>query len=251
MDVRRRKFLQKVSLVFGAVSIPGLSWGMESMEVGKDATSIIHVGLKTLKFFKEGDIAINQTLKSGFTVLTHVRNFKFSEFGSKETIDALLYGGNAKIIASDLNASGLPWVNSSLKEKPEYVKDYLITNRLGKRVGILGIDFEQSYNSVDQAMRFVTKKADFLKRDLGCEQVFCLVTDPKLKDSKSSWADVISSSDYVDVFFATCTSSKTNNLWVLPNQQGKQTLLSIQSEREENNSEIELKESVINSFKRD
>ncbi|WP_373398749.1 hypothetical protein V8V91_03365 [Algoriphagus halophilus] len=251
MDVRRRKFVQKISLVVGAFSIPGMSWGIESEKVVKKAKSIIHVGLKTLKFFEGRDLEPFQTLKSGFTVLTHVRDFNFSEFESKETIDALLYGGNAKMIASDPNSSGLPWVNSSLKEKPEYVKDYLITKRLGKRVGILGIDFDQSFNSVDQAMLFVNKKADFLKQNLDCEQVFCLLTDPKLKDSKSSWADVISSSDHVDVFFATCVSSKTNNLWVLPNQQGKQTLLSIQSEKEENNSEIELKESVINSFKRD
>ncbi|MBN3518960.1 hypothetical protein JYB62_03015 [Algoriphagus lutimaris] len=251
MDVRRRKFVQKVSLVFGAVSIPGLSWGMGSKEVVKDTKSIIHVGLKTLKFFKGGDLESNQSLESGLTVLTHVRNFNFSEFGSKKMLDALLYGGNAELIANEPESSDLPWVNSNLDGNPEFVKDYLITNRIGKKVGILGIDFEKSSRNIDETIRFVNKKADFLKQDLGCEQVYCLLTDPKLKDSNSSWEGVLSKSDQVDVFFATCASAITNNLWVFPNLKGRQTLLSIQSEREENNSEIELKESVINTFKKD
>lgn len=251
MDFYRRKFVQKLSFALGAVSIPGLSLGMNSVNSIKKPSSILHVGEISLFKKNKFDFKWDKTLKSGFTVVTNSGNLGFSNINSSDLFDAVLFTAQSNINHDIFSETMVPWVNSNLEGNPVYVKEYLITERLGKKVGILGIDFKNSSETVPQLIQLIKSKAGYLKGNMGCDQIYCLIDDPKGIDPNTSLVDLVQESEEVDIFFASSTSSVATNLWALPNLSGRQVLLSVQSGKGENYSQLDLKNCEINTYKQE
>lgn len=249
--MKRRLFLEKVSLVAGAISIPNFTMGDVLFGNSQRTNIIFHSGGKT--FFDNVSLSSKNGLGSTFNLLSGLADLEDSAFDNLSVggLDAVLFEKQAedKIIGN--KKENLPWVNSNLENKPSFIKDFLISKRLGKTTGILGIDFYADGTNVDALVKNINEKAANLKNNLNCDQIFCLINDPKANNENISFADIVQESDAIDIFFASCKISSSNRLMALKNKEGRQILLSLKSYKVSRNPEIEMGNSQIKSYRGD
>lgn len=245
MRIKRRLFLEKLGLSLGVLAIPNFGWSTSFLKEIPVASSIIHLGSGASQFDKVAEKA--EQFPSPVTFITKASNIDLS---SNLKIDAALYGTKLNGEINVLKNRGISWVNSFIEPRPPFVHEFLITERLGGKIGVLGLDFEGQNESVLALIEKLNGMAFLLKNNLGCEQVFCLVNAPKDYLNDSHFEVFVGKTEGVDLFFMESESYSSNNLLVFPDKNKKQIMLSINTEKNNDISNIEFKNNSVVSFNR-
>jgi|GEM_PF-6999875 len=249
--MKRRLFLEKVSLAAGFIAVPNIGWNKAIVTKEQVTNSIFHAG-GNIRLDRSWSI-LNEGKLSPFTVVSGFGDSMNPPLDEYEVgqIDALLFERKVENTVIGYGKEGLPWVNSSSEVKPAFVKEYLITNRLGIKTGVLGIDLFDNVKNLDSAMNQINDLAYQLKEDMDCKQILCLVNDAKTISKDFSFDQIVRKSVGVDIFFGTCSEVPSNRLFALQNRNERQILLSLISEKASVNSNIEMENSLIRSYKVD
>ncbi len=246
MSNTRRSFIQKSTLALGALAIPdiGLSKGFfDEINVAK---KILHIGVNPLKS------GVNFLKKDFSSSLLLVTDSTYHDLESEGIIpDGILFGKRQLNSSTYLSIKPVSFVNSNFKNKPDFVSDFLISKKMGKKVGILGIGFGEEGQEISRTIHLINEKSTFLKDQLNCDKVFVLMDNPKECNALVSYRDLLESSRDVDYFFASCDDSESNSLWGLKNSKGDPTFLSIQATKNESKSLIVLKDGNLLNYEID
>ncbi|WP_268036969.1 hypothetical protein [Algoriphagus sp. PAP.12] len=241
MSIHRRSFLEKIGLGLGVLALPEIGWSANLLANDNRSDYILHFGANT--FQEEGVVKKIEKLGSPIVFTTNPTSSRTS---TKVKLDGVLF---TEILSKELKIDkNTPWVNTLIKDRPEFVNEYLIIKRMGQKIGVLGVDLESQQGTLEEILESLDAKAINLKKDFNCSQVFCLLNSQEGGDSGFNFKEVIAISGEIDFFFAESTYRKVNNLFAYSNKNGRQILLSINANKDENSSSIEIKESAIASF---
>jgi hypothetical protein len=247
MVFNRRLFLQKTAVLVGLVSTPSLGWAKALFKEKKYLDHVIQLGgesLKnlSLKSFSESKLSFSRSLTFVTSNFPSVTNQLQLLGGIKP--DAMLFGGEMLLQNRDryLDSTGelIPSINSNFSfqsERSKMVSKYLIEERAGVRIGIMGIGFGEKGQSIPATIKLMNSQAEQLKSELACDEVYCLTEKP---DSSTPFTlrDLVENSKGINQFFASCSIVSTSNLWVLPNSNMEEALLSIHSLIDPNQSQL-------------
>lgn len=239
--MKRRLFLEKVSLAAGIIAVPNIGWSSQLLEKDSKSKFIFHIGENSTQFKQvlEKVGGFNRSM----VFLTDATEFDFS---SGLNLDAALYKKDLNLTLKEVEE--VLWVNSMIEDRPDYVKEYLINQRLGKKVGILGLDFESQFESFLEVIERLDLKASFLKENQQCDQVFCLINIPENRKGEIALEKLARFSSAIDFFFVERADFPSNNLMALPNKDGRQVMLSINTKNDICCSNIEYVKNSIVSF---
>ena len=103
----------------------------------------------------------------------------------------------------------------------------------GKKIGVLGIAFTGSNQSVNQILNIIQSKSKNLKNE-GCDKVICLLENPKDVFPYLNFRDFVESSQDVDWFFTDSDTSDKSKGFSLRNKDNQEVFLQVNSENSRN-----------------
>lgn len=245
MAQKRRIFLKKIGLSLGVAFSPMVGFGKGNLFRIKNSTNqIFHLSPKVLRV--EFRSSFNN-LQSSLILVSDNNYVTKSELFEEVRSDAVLFTKKHLNLSDSINKD-LPLVNSNFSQKPDFVSDFLISNKTGKRIGILGIAFGEVGQTISGTIRKVNDQAKFLKKEKNCELVYCLMENPNSNDSVFTLRDLVEKSDEVDQFFASSSEIKGPQLYCLKNKGGRQIFLNVQSETVPEQGIVNLKNGEFSGF---
>lgn len=246
MAQERRLFLKKIGLTLGVAFSPMVGFGKINLfKSNSYANQIFHLSPKVLE---KGIRSSLNSLESSLVLVSDDKNYLtksrlFEEIRS----DAVLFTKKHLNLANSIDKD-LPLVNSNFSQKPDFVSDFLISNKTGKRVGILGVGFGQIGQTFSETIRKINEQAKFLKNVENCDLVYCLMENPNSDDSVFTLRDLAEKSDEVDQFFASSSEINCPKLYCLKNKGGRQIFLNVQSEKVPEQGIVNLKNGEFSGF---
>ncbi|MFC3880796.1 hypothetical protein ACFOSV_11430 [Algoriphagus namhaensis] len=124
-----------------------------------------------------------------------------------------------EIINSNLNRNGHPIFES--------LKDYTLIQACGEQIGVMGIAFTGSNQTVSTILATIQKKSQEL-RTIGCQRVLCLLENPEGLFPYLSYKDFIESSEGVNWFFTSSTEKKSPEFLAVKNRDGNEVFIQVQ-----------------------
>ncbi|EAZ82673.2 hypothetical protein ALPR1_10670 [Algoriphagus machipongonensis] len=238
-------FLKKIGLSLGVAFSPLVGFGKGNLFRIKSSTNqIFHLSPKVLR----GEFRSSfNNLQSSLILVSDNNYVTKSELFEEIRSDAVLFTKKHLNLSDSINKD-LPLVNSNFSQKPDFVSDFLISNKTGKRIGILGIAFGEVGQTISGTIRKVNDQAKFLRKVKNCELVYCLMENPNSNDSVFTLRDLAEKSDEVDQFFASSSEIKGPQLYCLKNKGGRQIFLNVQSETVPEQGIVNLKNGEFSGF---
>lgn len=242
MTFNRRRFLQKIILASGAVAFQDIALGKSLLSSKGHSNQIFHVGSEAISknSFLLGPKALSIVTDSSFNIDPNLP-------------DAVLFDStymNQYRSGIDLTKKTTRFVNSNFEGgKPENVSEYLITEKTGIKIGILGVGLLGTSTTLSKTIALLNSKASFLKDDLNCDQVYCLVETLNSENSIFTISELVENSEFIDHFYTSNAEKKKHQLRALPNVVGKQIFLSYQSLSDTDHALIELKNGNLSSYR--
>lgn len=190
------------------------------MQAGTDLLKRVTGGERVLRFFT--DEYENQ------------QDNYFEAKGSMIKLGGRLFGRNAIVRfsqspAKTLGADSELFVNSNAELiNPEYskkIKPFRIVEDAGFRIGVMGISFYDSRQSIPSILTKMNSTAMHLKVAQGCAYVVCLTECPGEIFPLFNLRDLAENSSYVDQFLACSRQFEKDKLYALKSKLGHQVLL--------------------------
>lgn len=245
MVLERRIFLKKIGLSIGIAFCPIVGFGKSNLYGNNNAANqIFHLNPKVLK---DGIRSSFNSLESSLVLVSDNNYLTKSELFEEIRSDAVLFTKKHLNLTESIDED-LPLVNSNFSQKPDFVSDFLISNKTGKRIGILGIAFGEVVQTISGTIRKINDQAKFLRKVKNCDLVYCLMESPNSNDSVFTLKDLAEKSDEVDQFFASSSEIKGPQLYCLKNRGGRQIFLNIQSETVPKQGIVNLKNGEFSGF---
>lgn len=245
MTFKRRTFLQKMILATGFLATQDFALGKSIINYKNHTNKIFHVGSETLI---KNKFLIDKIVRKPLLIVSD-STIKFD----LSLPDVVLFDSNllkqyqSKI---DLGSIQARFVNSNLGvDRPDFVPEYLVTERTGKKIGILGISRVKNSQTLHETNQLINKKAIFLKEELKCDQVYCLVESLNSDNPIFSINELVENSEHIDHFYTSGTEKKKHQLRVLPNRIGRKIYWSYQSLLDTDQAWIELTDGNVTSYK--
>lgn len=113
----------------------------------------------------------------------------------------------------------------------EVVLPYRLIEDKGVRIGIMGISFHTTSQSLSDILAQMTNTAKTLKDKERCLYVLCLTECPKEVFPEYSLRELAENSNNIDQFLATSDQFKNDKLYVLRSKLGNQVLLHQKSQQ--------------------
>ena len=133
--------------------------------------------------------------------------------------------------------SPYPLINSNIERSTRGalagLKEKVIIKVNGKKIGVLGIAFTGSNQSVNQILNIIQSKSKNLKNE-GCDKVICLLENPKDVFPYLNYRDFVESSKDVDWFFTDSDTSDKSKGFSLRNKDNQEVFLQVNSENSRN-----------------
>jgi hypothetical protein len=234
----RRFFIQKLSLVFGAVVIPDYSIANHFFKVKNNASYVVQIDGKPISRYQLNSINHpNFNISRSLKLSTGPINTLSDQIGRSQLApDAMLFKGemlqNLPLDQLEKLGNAIPMINSNFQLKDEYsdlIKDHLIIESFGKKIGIMGISFGESGQKIPETILTMNQKASYLKGVINCDEVYCLTEDPELIFPFFKLRDLAENSMEITHFFTSCPNIPRSKLMVLANSEKRETLLNIHS----------------------
>ncbi|SMD45538.1 hypothetical protein SAMN00777080_4193 [Aquiflexum balticum DSM 16537] len=130
-----------------------------------------------------------------------------------------------------------PLINSNFEKSSRCalsaLKEKLIIKLNGEKMGVLGIAFTGSNQSITQILNIIQSKSQELKNE-GCDKVICLLENPKDVFPYLGYRDFVENSQNVDWFFTDSDKSDKSKCFSFRNKDNQEVFLQVHSENSKN-----------------
>lgn len=245
MNFSRRLFLKKsiaASVVSTLISIPSAVLALGDPK----SISWVHLGPgideENLKNLMDSNYARNSALI--FINSGRYRNTKdMIGIGPSGSIAQLINFDPGLLQLSDddlqkkIAEAPYPLINSNFDKSTRgglaALQEKVVIKLNGKKIGVLGIAFTGSNQSITQILNIIQAKSQGLKNE-GCDKVICLLENPKDVFPYLNYRDFVKSSKDVDWFFTDSDTSEKSKSFSLRNKDNQEVFLQVNSENSKN-----------------
>lgn len=130
-----------------------------------------------------------------------------------------------------------PLINSNFEKSSRgalaALKEKVIIKLNGEKIGVLGIAFTGSNQSISQILKVIQSKSQDLKNE-GCDKVICLLENPKDVFPYLDYRDFVENSQDVDWFFTDSDKSDKSKCFSFRNKDNQEVFLQVHSENSKN-----------------
>lgn len=130
-----------------------------------------------------------------------------------------------------------PLINSNFEKNSRGVltalKEKVIIKVNGEKIGVLGIAFTGSNQSISKILKVIQSKSQELKNE-GCDKVICLLENPKDVFPYLEYRDFVENSQNVDWFFTDSDTSEKSRCFSFRNKDNQEVFLQVHSENSKN-----------------
>ena len=130
-----------------------------------------------------------------------------------------------------------PLINSNFEKSSRgalaALKEKVIIKVNGEKIGVLGIAFTGSNQSISQILKVIQSKSQDLKNE-GCDKVICLLENPKDVFPYLDYRDFVENSQDVDWFFTDSDTSDKSKCFSFRNKDNQEVFLQVHSENSRN-----------------
>jgi hypothetical protein len=125
-----------------------------------------------------------------------------------------------------------PLINSNFEKGSRgalaALKEKVIVKVSGSQIGVLGIAFTGSNQSIGQILNVIQSKSRELKKE-GCEKVICLLENPKEVFPYLGYRDFVENSQGVDWFFTDSDTLSKSKCFSFRNKDNQEVFLQVHS----------------------